>query len=427
MHGLPDPPASSDPPAPSDPPAASDPSRGSAPPLRQAGRAQLVSPALLGVFAASLAGMTSFYLLLSVVPRYASDGGAGKVGAGATTAALLLSTVAAELVAPRVIARWGYRSVFGAGLFLLGAPALLLPVSSGLPLILAVSAVRGLGFGLVVVLGAALVAELVPPDRRGEGLGLFGVVIGVPGVLALPSGVFLVDQVGYPAVLVAGGIAALAGLPAVPGLPARPSGDASAGASADASGDRRPAGIGSVVRAPELMRPAVVFAATATAGGIFVTFVPLAVAATSGLAPAALLVQAVTAVAGRWWAGWYGDRIGPDRLILPGLAVSAAGVLALVMVPAAVPVLVSAVLFGTGFGVMQNASLALMFNRVGADRYGAVSAVWNIAFDAAMGVGAIGFGVVANAAGYPAGFATTAALMLLAVAPAWRDRARGGP
>ena len=44
--------------------------------------------------------------------------------------------------------------MFGAGLFLLGAPALLLPVSSGLPLILAVSAVRGLGFGLVVVLGA---------------------------------------------------------------------------------------------------------------------------------------------------------------------------------------------------------------------------------------------------------------------------------
>ncbi|HEY8453832.1 MAG TPA: MFS transporter [Natronosporangium sp.] len=418
MDGLPDPPAAPDPRAVSDPP------RGSAPSRRRAGRPPLLSPALLCVFAASLAGMTGFYLLLSVVPRYASDGGAGKVGAGATTAALLLSTVAAELAAPRVIARWGYRSTFGAGLFLLGAPALLLPLSSGLPLILGVSLVRGLGFGLVVVLGSALVAELVPPDRRGEGLGVFGVVIGVPGVLALPSGVFLVDQVGYPAVLAAGGIAALVGLPAVAGVPARPGG-AGGDAPGGGSGGQRPVGIGSVVRAPELMWPAVVFAATATAGGIVVTFVPLAVPTASGLAPAALLVQATAAVVGRWWAGWYGDRVGPDRLILPGLVVSVVGILSLVMVPAAVPVLAAAVLFGTSFGAMQTASLALMFNRAGAERYGAVSALWNIAFDAAMGVGAMGFGVVANAAGYPAAFATTATLMLLAVLPAWRDRARG--
>jgi MFS family permease len=383
-------------------------------------RPRLVSPALLRVFAASFGGMASFHLLLSVVPLYATDGGAGEIGAGATTAALLLATVAAELVAPRLVARFGYRWTFGAGLLLLGAPALLLPASSALGVIVALSAVRGLGFGVVVVLGSALVAELVPPERRGEGLGVFGIVIGAPGVVALPSGVYLVGQVGYAAVLLAGGVLALTGLVTVPGLP---DGRARRG---QVRPHRRPAGVIAVSRAPWMRRPAVVFAFTAMAAGVVVTFVPLAVTGSANLAATALLVQAATAVAGRWWAGWYGDRTGPDRLIIPGLLVSAAGILALVLVPDPVAVVVFAVLFGTGFGITQNASLALMFSRARSHEYGAVSALWNLAFDAAMGLGAAGFGLLVTGAGYPAAFALTGAVMLLALAPARRDRMVAG-
>jgi predicted MFS family arabinose efflux permease len=53
-----------------------------------------------------------------------------------------------------------------------------------------------------------------------------------------------------------------------------------------------------------------------------------------------------------------------------------------------------------------------------------VSAIWNLAFDAGIGVGAFGFGVVAARTGYPAAFALTAALMLagLALRPGRPDR-----
>lgn len=370
-----------------------------------------MSPALLRVFAASFGGMVSFQLLLSVVPLYATTGGAGGEGAGATTAALLLSTVAAELVATRLVGRFGHRAVFGAGLLLLGAPALLLPLSAELVTIVVLSAVRGLGFGIVVVLGSALVAELVPAQRRGEGLGIFGIVIGAPGVLALPSGVYLVNLVGYLPVLIAGGLAALLALPVVSGLPAR------------RRDEPRPAGIAAALRTASLTRPALLFAAVATAAGVVVTFVPLAVTAPAELAAVALLVQASTAVAGRWWAGWYGDRTGPRRLLVPGLLAAATGMVMLAFVDRPAMVLTAAVLFGSGFGVTQNASLALMFARARRDQYGAVSAVWNIAFDAAMGLGAAGFGVLAGGTGYPLAFALTGAVMLLALAPAWRDRA----
>jgi predicted MFS family arabinose efflux permease len=366
------------------------------------------------VFVASFGAMTSFYLLLSVVPLYATSGeaAAGDVGAGFATGALLLSTVAAELVTPWLAARLGYRAMFGAGLLLLGAPALALAGSAQLAAILAVCVVRGLGFGVVVVLGGASVAALVPPKRRGEGLGLYGMVVGVPSVLALPLGVFLVGRVGYPAVFIAGAAAALAGLLVVLGIPGR-------------SGEPRSATVGMLagLRSAALLRPSVVFSATAMAAGVVVTFLPLAVTrASGGLAAVALLAQATVTTLARWWAGRYADRRSPAGLLIPGLLAAAAGVLALVLVDSPVAVLAGIMVFGAGFGVSQNASMTLMFNRVPPAGYGTASALWNLAYDAGMGLGAAGFGVLAAQTGYPAAFALTAAVMVVALGPAWRDR-----
>jgi predicted MFS family arabinose efflux permease len=80
------------------------------------------------------------------------------------------------------------------------------------------------------------------------------------------------------------------------------------------------------------------------------------------------------------------------------------------------------VLLGLGFGAAQNASLSLMFERVSVSGYDMVSAVWNLAYDAGLGLGAAGFGVLAARAGYAGAFGIAAALMLAALAPVWRDR-----
>jgi predicted MFS family arabinose efflux permease len=374
-------------------------------------RPPILSRALLALFVASFGAMAGFYLLLSVVPLYAASIGAGGVGTGLVTGALMAATVAGEPAVPRLIGRFGHRMVLAAGLVLLGAPALALPAAGTMPAILAVSLVRGLGFAVVVVVGGALVASLVPPERRGEGLGLFGIVVGVPGVAALPLGVWLVGELGYPAVFVAGGLAALAGLAVVPGLPGR----------APARGP--PVGILTGLRSPALLRPAVTFSVTAMAAGVVVTFLPLAVGGGSGgLAAVALFVQAVGSRLTRWWAGRFGDRHGPAVLLVPGVVAAAAGMAALVLVGQPAAVLAGMALFGAGFGATQNASMTLMLNRVAPSGYGTVSAIWNLAFDLGIGVGAFGFGVVAAQTGYPAAFAVTAGLVLAALVPLWLDR-----
>ncbi|MDX3075465.1 MFS transporter [Streptomyces sp. MI02-7b] len=371
-------------------------------------RPPLMTRRLLLRFVTVIGASASFFLLLSVVPLYAERGGGD---AGLATGALMLATVGGELATPRLVARFGYRSALAAGLALLGAPALVLTVGHGMAWIVGVCLLRGLGFALTVVAGGALTASLIPAERRGEGLALAGIVSGVPSLVGLPLGVWLASHVGFTPVCAAGGVAALAAMVVVPGLPGR---ERSAG---------RDAGVVAGLRGGALARPTAVFAATALGAGIIVTFLPVAVPSSlSGLVAAALFAQPATATVARWFAGRFGDRHGPGRLVLPGLLASSAGLLVTAATSSPVAVLAGVALFGAGFGVAQNATLTLMYARVPESGYGTVSALWNVAYDGGMGLGAVGFGAAAARAGYPAAFALAAAVMLVALAPAWRDR-----
>ena len=408
--------------------------------LPAAARPPLVTRPLLLRFATVLGASTSFFLLLSVVPLYAVRSGGN---AGLATGSLMAATVCGELATPRLVARYGYRLALAVGLVLLGAPALVLTASGGMGWIALVCCARGLGFALTVVAGGALTASLIPAERRGEGLALAGIVSGVPSLVALPLGVWLAAHVGYSPVCVAGGVAALAAVAVVPGLPgreARPErgerGERAGGPGRGGRADRRRGGAGrrgsaerggGVVggfRTGALARPTAVFTATALGAGVIVTFLPLAVPASmSGLVAAALFVQPAAATAARWFAGRISDRRGPAGLVVPGLALSAAGLLVTAFTGSATAVLAGVALFGVGFGIAQNTTLTLMYSRVPASGYGVVSALWNFGYDAGMGAGAVGFGAAAARTGYPSAFALTAGLMLLALLPAWRDRA----
>jgi predicted MFS family arabinose efflux permease len=306
------------------------------------------------------------------------------------------------------VAQFGYRATLAVGLVLLGAPALVLPVVTDLASVVAVCAVRGLGFAVTVVVGGAL----VPEGRRGEGLGVLGLVAGVPAVIALPAGVWLAGMVGHPVVFVLAALTALLPILGLRGLPE----PAPAHAAAPV------AGMAAALRTPALTRPAVVFATTAVAAGVAVTFLPLAVPGWSGqLAALALLVHATTGTAARWWAGRYGDRHGPARLVVPGMAVTAAGLLVLAIGAEPVPAIIGAAVFGAGFGVVQSATMAVMLSRVAPSGYGLVSALWNLGYDAGYGVGAAGFGALVGATGFQAGWAVLAVLVLAGLALARRD------
>lgn len=229
---------------------------------------------------------------------------------------------------------------------------------------LAVSLARGAGLGIVVVAGTALAAAVVPAERRGEGLGVYGVAVGVPAALCLPLGVWLTGHAGYPPVFLAGAALPLTGLVATFGLPAQ------------RAEVQRHGAVLSGLRVAGLARPTVVFAAVTLAAGALVTFLPLAVPGGSRqLAAVALLVQASLAPLARWGAGRYGDRHGSSRLLVPAVLAAALGTAGLVWVDIPLAVVAGTGLFGIGFGAAQNVTLARMFERVPEFEFGRVSAL----------------------------------------------------
>jgi predicted MFS family arabinose efflux permease len=359
-------------------------------------------PMILTLFV-SFFTMIGFYLLLSVVPLYAEAAGGGSSGAGLATAVFMLSTVLAQVWMPRILARFGYREVLAVGLLLLGLPAFLYVPVGEVPAILAVTLARGAGFGVAIVALAALVIELAPPGRRGEALGLYGVVLTLPTIFCTALGLWLVERLGYGPVFLIGASAPVLAFVAALGI-----------SSQDRREGRRDVGLLSGLRRGSLLRIFLLFACCTAASGVVVTFLPLSAPGPGPFSAAtALLFLGIASTFFRWWAGRFGDRRDPRLLLAPGLVCAALGMVALSLEGFAL--LGGALLFGAGFGTLQNTSLLLIMQRVLKAEYGLGSTLWNLAFDAGTGAGAFVFGFVVGAAGFSWTFFFCAVLLVAAL------------
>jgi predicted MFS family arabinose efflux permease len=319
-------------------------------------------------------------------------------------------------MAAAAIRRFGCRMVLAAGAVLLGAPALAMLAREPQAVMVSVSVVRGLGFGLCGVVTGALTAKLLPPGRRGEGLGLLGIVSGVPAIVALPAGIWLAGHhlAGAAAALAA--VAGLLPLVAICWLPGGREARRTARARPIRGARRSPRIAGAALRLP------LIFAAATIAAGVLDSFLPLVKGIPSNLSSAALLVQAITATLSRWQAGKRGDRYGHARLLIPALAVAALGLASMMVLGSPVAIFAGMVLFGAGFGVIENATFALLIEQLPDAK---ASALWNLAYDAGYGAGPAVFGLICVRTGYPVTFALTGALILAALPVALRERKAG--
>jgi len=391
----------------------------------------LSSPSFLLLLGATALGFGGYALLLPVVPLWVARGGSGAFGAGLTTGVLMAVTVGTQLLVPAMLRRAGHRAVLVIGSLLLGLPTPLLALSAELAPVLAISAVRGIGFGMATVAGSGLVAELVEPSAHGRASARYGYAVGVPQLALLPAGVAVVDLAGFAGVFLAAGIAPVAGALVVAFVrgPHRGRLAARRPASAPLSRSARPsrsARLAGHPRAPRHRLPAapvLAMLACSTAQGGVITFAPLAVPGAPAAVPTALFATALGALLGRGFAGARADRSGRPGALLPaGTLIAGAGMAGVLSAPlSAVFLVAGAAAVGIGFGIVQNDALVALFAAAGPLHYGQASAAWNIAFDAGTGLGATGLGAIAEPFGYLAAFGTAAAV-LLGVTPLVRRR-----
>lgn len=392
-------------------------------------------PALIGI---TITGFAGYGALLPTTPLYAVEGGASEAGAGLVNGVLLLFTVLTQLFIPGLLKRFGWGSVLTAGMLLMGLSALGNIISDGLWPILILSAIRGVGFGVLTVTGSAAVAELVEPTRRGAAIGAYGLAIALPNLIFLPLAPWAAQTWGFPVVFVIAALP-LAGIPSVWAM-ARvldpPSSDddvaevditsqsesthtyATDAESAQKAGSAQEAMSGQTAYL-RLLRPTFLLLAVTLAGGALLTFAPQMVDS-GAVSTAALFATGATAALARWRMGGLSDRFGAQPFMWPLTMVTVLGMgLAAFSVLGEVETTTSLVLFvvaasivGVSYGGLQNLTLVVAFEAVTREHYRRASAVWNVGFDLGSGMGSVLVGLLATGFGFGPALFVAAAVSL---------------
>jgi MFS family permease len=374
-------------------------------------------PGMPALAAVSLTGFSGYAALLAVAPAWAVEGGATEAGAGLVNGVLLAATVLTQMVVPRLVRSFGTGPAIVAGLVLMGLAAPAYALSSALGPVLAWSAVRGAGFGILTVTGSTIVAHLVPEARRGEAVGVYGLAVAVPNLLLMPGSVVVADRFGF------GWAFAIAALPLV-GVPfALALGRRVRAVEEAALEEELPPADRRTVLA--VLRPTLVLFAVTMAGGALMTFAPQ-LGVSGSVAALVLLVLGVGTALARWLIGRVADRHGAERFLAPMLLVCAVGLglCALAVTRGnAVLLVLGAMVIGPAYGALQNLTLVVAFSGVPAARLPVASAVWNAGFDAGTASGSVLVGAVAAAASFGSAFTVLAVLVLAALVVAPRRAA----
>ena len=246
-------------------------------------------------------GVASFSILLPLSPAWALARGASEAAAGSVTTVLMATTIMAQFAMNYAIRTFGWTNVLALGLIALGAPATLQVLSSGSAAILVSSALRGIGFGILTVGGATAMALLVPAERRGAAVGVYGLAVALPQLLLMSSAPVLDQRFGSFAMTL------IATLPLAGLFLVRPLGRT---LNRHAVSDRGPADAGPTERTStfRLIAPTLLILLIATSsGGAVLTFA-------SQMAPdassAAIMLLCMTGFATptRWIFGVLSDR-----------------------------------------------------------------------------------------------------------------------
>lgn len=376
------------------------------------------TPTLIAVFAA----FGAWSLLLPVVPLAALDHGHSATVAGATTGVFMAATVATQILTPMMLRRIGYNLVMVAAAFMLGVPALGHLLGMDVWILLLFSALRGIGFGALTVAESALIAEIVPARFLGKASGMLGVFLGVAQMISLPAGLWLAGEFGFTTVYVTAAVVALVAALMCLRIPR-------------IRAQRRPATTGDVSMWRLVAVPAVAVNTLAMSFGAVSSFLPAAVQDLDPVTGAViggvmLSITGGAAMVLRYVSGVVADRVGHAGVtMIPGQVMGFAGValMALVIVNgwSVWWLVLAGVLFGGGFGMVQNEALLEMFQRLPRTKVSEASAVWNMAYDAGTGLGSVVLGFVAARAAYSGAYTVAAGIVLVGILATVVDRVLG--
>jgi MFS family permease len=261
---------------------------------------------------------------------------------------------------------------------------------------------HGIFWSGLMTASAAYVTALVPPERRAEGIGYWGLST-VLAIAVAPNVGFLVYRHGW--LLLCGLMLALNLLMA-----------AIAWSLEEIHPPVRPDEHRFSLEWRVLIVSLCVFLYSFGYGGV--TSFSALYAEASDVSPRAIYLTSLAAgiLLSRPFAAPLGDRFGYRRVFVPSILVAFVGLLVLAAAPPSrLSMIVSGAVFGAGYGTSWPVFMAYMMGRVDASRRGAAYGAMIAALDTGIGTGSTTLGWIIQHYGYAKAFGFAAALASLAV------------
>ena len=369
-----------------------------------AARPPLLTAEFVRLITLNFAVFLAAFQLFPTIPFHLLSLGAGRAGAGLF---LTVYTWASALSAPftgAIADRLGKRRVLIVACVAFGGFSLLYGIVRPVPLLLAVACLHGFFWSGMLSATGALITDVIPPARRAEGIGYYG-ISATASVAVAPAIGLAVYHHGWLALMLE--LAALALLLAVMALFVRET--------------AAPAREG----APRL-HEAIRWRVVASASGLFlvaasygaITSYAALLATDRGIAPRSLFftVFALTVIATRIVLPHLVDRGGrPERLLMGSLLLVPPGLLLLGLAHTRGATVVAAIVFATGFGSAYPTFMSWVLARTDARHRAATFGSVLLAFDTAIGLGSLVVGRLGERLGLGGAFLVLAALSTLAV------------
>ncbi len=359
---------------------------------------------------ANFALFASMQGLVPTLPLYVEQLGGTDALVGLVGGVFVLAAVAVRPWVGGLLDERGRKEVLIASFVVFAVAGLLYPLAGSIAALIMVRSLQGIGWGGAIPAAGTIVADVVPAKRRGEGLGYFGLSSNLAMAVAPAAGLALVRLFGFTPLFVGAAVCA-----AVAATLVLPVSEIPRVARAGAAQTR-------TLFEPTTVAPSLVAGMlTFTMGGL-TTFIAIDAAERPVGDPAVFfLVYATVLLVTRPVAGWISDQRGRGSVLVPSVAIAAAGLLVLGATANAWTLPITALLYGLGFGAAQPALQALVVDRASPARHGAAMAGYYIAFDLGVGLGTVLFGVAAGAIGLPITFEIAAGIVLAALVVAARS------
>jgi MFS family permease len=365
-------------------------------------RPRLWTGSFTAVVLATASTFTGFYFLIPALPPYAATTGAGPASVGLVIGIYSIAAIAVRLTTASLLDRYGRKPFLLAGLALYVAASLSYPLVGTFPMLLVLRVLHGGAWAWVTTAFGSLVSDLAPAERRGEGIGYWGLAPTVAMAVGPFLGSILLARAGYTAVFA--GTAAF-GLLALGGslLIREPQ-----------RGEEASAGPRFALPSVSLTPAATLFFSSLSYGAL-IAFLPIELVEAPGRAGMFFSIYAVSILVSRPFAGKLSDRFGRSAVIHPGLALGAVGTLLIGLAREPLFLVVSAVLYGVGIaGFSFPGLMALTVDRGRAESRSATIAGFFIAYDLAISLGAILLGPVYGRWGFGAMNAVAAGFVVFA-------------